>query len=63
MSKVTQTITLFIKHSTSRGVPILIVYVNDIIVMGNDPKERHLLQKQIAKEFEITELGKLKYFC
>ena len=30
--------TLFIKHSTSRRVTALIVYVDDIIVTGNDEK-------------------------
>jgi len=28
--------TMFIKHSTSRGVTTLIVYVDDILVTGND---------------------------
>lgn len=29
--------TLFIKHSTSGGVIALLVYVDDIIVIDNDP--------------------------
>ena len=28
--------TLFIKHSAAEGVTALLVYVNDIIVTGND---------------------------
>ena len=32
--------TLFIKHSPSRGVTALLVYVDDIIVIGDDDKER-----------------------
>jgi hypothetical protein len=31
--------TLFIKHSPSRGVTALLIYVDDIIVIGNDDKE------------------------
>ncbi|KAK2980438.1 hypothetical protein RJ640_013992 [Escallonia rubra] len=54
--------TLFIKHSTSRGVTALIVYVDDIIVTENDPDEKETLCKYLAKEFEIKDLGKLKYF-
>lgn len=31
--------TLFIKHSDSKGVITLLVYVDDIIVTDNDKKE------------------------
>ena len=55
--------TLFIKYSGSgRVVPTLIGYFDDIIVTGNDLMEMQLLKDQLAKEFEIKELGKLKYF-
>ena len=54
--------TLFIKHSTTGGVTALLVYVNDIIVMGNDEKEKQDLKQCLIKEFEIKELGRLKYF-
>ena len=54
--------SLFIKHLVSRGVTTLIVYVNDITVTSNDPMEMQLLKDQLAKEFEIKEPGKLKYF-
>ena len=53
---------LFIKHSTSGGVTTLIVYVDNIIVIGNDEKEKNNLKKHLAKEFEIKYLGKLKQF-
>ena len=53
--------TLFIKHSKG-GVTALLVYVDDIIITGNDPIERETLKKCLAKEFEIKELGRLKYF-
>ncbi|XP_059630211.1 uncharacterized mitochondrial protein AtMg00810-like [Cornus florida] len=54
--------TLFIKHSSSGGVTVLIVYVDDIIVTGNDQAERETLKAKLATEFEIKDLGKLKYF-
>ena len=54
--------TLFIKHSISGGVTTLIVYVDDIIVTGNDEKEKNNLKQCLAKEFEIKDLGKLIYF-
>ena len=54
--------TLFIKHSVARGVTALLVYVDDIIVTRNDEREKHEEKQRLAKEFEIKELGKLKYF-
>ena len=54
--------TFFIKHSISRGITALIVYVDDIIVTRNDEKEKNTLKQCLAKEFEIKDLGKLKYF-
>jgi hypothetical protein len=54
--------TLFIKHSISRGVAILIVYVDDIIITGDDLVERDILRRRLSTEFEIKELRKLKYF-
>ena len=54
--------TLFIKHSDSGSVTALIVYVDDIIVTRNNEKERQNLGRCLAMEFEIKELGNLKYF-
>lgn len=54
--------TLFIKHSAKGGVTALLVYVDDIIVTGNDDKEKRELKKCLVKEFEIKDLGRLKYF-
>lgn len=41
---------------------ILIVYVDDIVVIGNDEEETTRLKKGLAREFEIKDLGSLKYF-
>jgi len=54
--------TLFIKHSISGRVAILIVYVDDIIIIGDDLVERDILRRRLSVEFEIKELGKLEYF-
>ena len=54
--------TLFIKHSTARGVIALLVYVDDIIVTRNDERDKYDVKQRLAKEYEIKELGKLKYF-
>ncbi|KAK2356004.1 hypothetical protein QL285_093367 [Trifolium repens] len=54
--------TLFVKHSESGGVTMLLVYVDDIIVMGDDEKEQQMLAQRLAKELDIKTLGKLKHF-
>lgn len=40
----------------------LIVYVNDKVVTRNDSEEGKALQDYLSKEFEMKELGSLKYF-
>ncbi|XP_068483246.1 uncharacterized mitochondrial protein AtMg00810-like [Phaseolus vulgaris] len=54
--------TLFIKHSISGGVTILLVYVDDIIITGDDKEEQQMLSQRLATKFEIKTLGRLKYF-
>ena len=53
--------TLFIKHSNSRGMTALLVYVDDIKVTINDEKEKEALKLCLIREFEIKELGRVKY--
>ncbi|KAL5779663.1 hypothetical protein ACOSQ2_010400 [Xanthoceras sorbifolium] len=54
--------TLFIKRSPTGRISILIVYVDDIVLTGNYMKEMVTLKGLLAKEFEIKDLGNLKYF-
>jgi hypothetical protein len=51
--------TLFIKHSSRRKVMVLIVYVDYIVVIGDDKEEIQNLKKSLADEFEIKDLGSL----
>ena len=41
---------------------ILIVYVDDIIITGDDQTEIQNLKNRLAAEFEIEDLGQLHYF-
>ncbi|CAN6723763.1 unnamed protein product [Malus baccata var. baccata] len=53
--------TLFLKRQNGK-LTALIIYVDDMIVTGDDQKEIQRLQKYLATEFEMKELGELKYF-
>lgn len=41
---------------------VVIVYVNDIIVIGDNIVEIERLKKKLAKELDIKDLRRLKYF-
>ncbi|RVW17531.1 Retrovirus-related Pol polyprotein from transposon RE2 [Vitis vinifera] len=43
-------------------ITALIVYVDDMVVTGNDHEERKALQNYLFREFEMKDLGPLKYF-
>ncbi|KAM1894532.1 hypothetical protein ACFX13_043426 [Malus domestica] len=53
--------TLFLKRQNAK-LTALIIYVDDMIVTGDDQKEIQRLQKYLATEFEMKELCELKYF-
>lgn len=49
-----------VSHGVKRTV--LIVYVDDIIITGDDLLEMNNLKKSLASEFETKDLGSLNYF-
>ena len=53
--------TLFLKKYHGK-ITALIMYVDDMVVTRNDPDERKALQSYLSSEFEIKDLGHLKYF-
>jgi hypothetical protein len=53
--------TMFIKRGTDT-IAVLIVYVDDIIMTGNDVEEIQTLKSRLAQEFEIKDLGSMRYF-
>ncbi|KAJ9561968.1 hypothetical protein OSB04_007128 [Centaurea solstitialis] len=53
--------TLFVKKNKEK-VTALIVYVDDMVVTGDDLQEMSNLQTVLAAEFELKDLGHLKYF-
>ena len=54
--------TLFVKHTPNGRITAIIVYVDDIVITGNDMEDICCLKKLLATEFEIKDLGPLKYF-
>ena len=53
---------MFVKHSHDGKIVILIIYVDDIILTGYFEEERVSLKKIFAPNFEIKDLGNLRYF-
>ena len=54
--------TMIFKHSNEGKIVVLIVYVDDIIVTDDDHLEIMRLKMMLARDFEIKDLGALKYF-
>ncbi|XP_040868452.1 uncharacterized protein [Glycine max] len=54
--------TLFIKHSQDDKLTLLLVYVDDIIIAGDDELEKQTLRERLVAQFEMKDLRKLKYF-
>ncbi|KAJ9542010.1 LOW QUALITY PROTEIN: hypothetical protein OSB04_028516 [Centaurea solstitialis] len=53
--------TLFLKQRDNL-ITCLIIYVDDMIITGNDKEEITKLKKSLFTEFEMKDLGNLKYF-
>ena len=54
--------TLSFKHFQTGGVTILKMYVDDIIITGDNDKEAMELEEQLIAYFEVKRRGTLKYF-
>ena len=57
----------FVDHSvfhlrTSCGIILLIVYVDDIVITGDDSTGIEKLKKFLQSQFQTKDLGPLKYF-
>jgi len=53
--------TVFYKHQGSR-ITILVVYVDDIVITGDDMEEIKKLKERLGKAFEVKDFGPLRYF-
>ncbi|KAA0035041.1 Cysteine-rich RLK (receptor-like protein kinase) 8 [Cucumis melo var. makuwa] len=53
--------TLFTKVSKTGKIDVLIVYADDIVLIGDDQTEISQLKQRMSDEFEIKDLENLKY--
>ncbi|KAJ9553092.1 hypothetical protein OSB04_017137 [Centaurea solstitialis] len=53
--------TLFLKRR-GKLITCLIIYVDDMIITGNDEEEMSKIKTNLFTEFEMKDLGRLKYF-
>ncbi|KAJ0480224.1 putative RNA-directed DNA polymerase [Helianthus annuus] len=53
--------TLFLKQR-GKLITCLIIYVDDMIISGNDEEELRKLNANLFAEFQMKDLGRLKYF-
>ena len=53
---------MFYKHGREGRVAKLIVYMDDIVMTYHNSEELEKLKKRLAADFEIKDLGTLKYF-
>lgn len=52
--------SMFFKK-TNTSITFLLVYVDDIIIGGNDSKKIDLLKSYLKTHFKLKDLGELKY--
>jgi len=53
---------LFIKHSQEGKLTLFLINVDDMIVAGDDEHEKQIWKEKLVAQFEMKDLGKLKYF-
>ena len=53
--------TLFI-HTSSRGHTLLLLYVDDMLITGDDVEHISLVKRHLSQQFQMTDLGPLSYF-
>ncbi|XP_031286059.1 uncharacterized protein LOC116144766 [Pistacia vera] len=53
--------TLYLRK-TERGLAVVSLYVDDLLVTGSNPEELDQFKSTMQTEFEMTDLGLMKYF-
>ena len=50
------------RRTTKTGVVILILYIDDMVITGSDTTAISSLKQHLQSEFEMKDLGWLRYF-
>ncbi len=46
----------------NHGIVVIIIYVDDLIITGDNHEDISDLKKLLKQKFEMKDLGKLRYF-
>ncbi|WVZ90815.1 hypothetical protein U9M48_037077, partial [Paspalum notatum var. saurae] len=49
-------------HTSSRGRTLLLLYVDDMIIIGDDPQFIDFVKARLSEQFLMSDLGLLRYF-
>ena len=49
-------------HTSPRGRTLLLLYVDDMIITGDDPPYIDFVKHHLQQQFQMTDLGPLSYF-
>ncbi|WVZ75789.1 hypothetical protein U9M48_023820 [Paspalum notatum var. saurae] len=49
-------------HTSSRGRTLLLLYVDDMIITGDDPQFIAFVKARLSEQFLMSDLGSLRYF-
>ncbi len=47
---------------TNHGIVIIVIYVDDLIIIGDNDVDFFDLKKLLKQKFEMKDLGELRYF-
>jgi hypothetical protein len=53
--------SLYVKN-TNHGIIFIVIYVDDLIIIGDNDADISNLKKLLKQKFEMKDLGELRYF-
>jgi hypothetical protein len=53
---------VYVRKDQNKGVIVLCLYVDDLLITGSNESHIGEFKKQMMREFEMTDIGHLSYF-